>query len=184
MKKIGFISGSLRKDSISTKIAHNLAKLLPEGYEPVFIEIGDLPLYNEDLEAATPLAYTRFRNEVKGLDGVIFVTPEYNRSFTAALKNALDVGSRPYGQNVWSGKAALIVSQSPGQFGGFGANHHLRQVLVMFNMLTVAQPEVYLSNSAKLLDEDGNLNNEGTIKFLQGAVNTFIKYVEVAPKLV
>lgn len=107
----------------------------------------------------------------------MFVTPEYNRSFSGALKNAIDVGSRPYGQSVWNGKPAAVISQSPGNLSGFGANHHLRQVLVFLNMPTVQQPEVYLANSFELFDESGKFNNQGTIDFLQSFVNTFVDLI-------
>ncbi|KGR88435.1 NADPH-dependent FMN reductase [Ureibacillus massiliensis 4400831 = CIP 108448 = CCUG 49529] len=179
MVKIALISGSLRKDSVSTKIAKNVGELFPTGYETEFIEIGQLPLFNEDYEQEgnTPAEYTAFRNKLNEVDAVLFVTPEYNRSFSGALKNALDVGSRPYGQSVWNGKPAAVISQSPGNLSGFGANHHLRQVLVFLNMPTVQQPEVYLANSFELFDESGKFNNQGTIDFLQSFVNTFVDLI-------
>ena len=131
MAKIGIIVGSLRKNSFSKQIADNVVSLLPAGYEAEFVEIGNLPLFNQDYEGdlGTPAEYTTFRNTIKALDAVLFVTPEYNRSIPAALKNALDVASRPYGESVWNGKPAAIISQSPGALAGFGSNHHLRQVL-------------------------------------------------------
>lgn len=179
MVKIALISGSLRKDSVSTKIAKNVGELFPTGYETEFIEIGQLSLFNEDYEQEgnTPAEYTAFRNKLNEVDAVLFVTPEYNRSFSGALKNALDVGSRPYGQSVWNGKPAAVISQSPGNLSGFGANHHLRQVLVFLNMPTVQQPEVYLANSFELFDESGKFNNQGTIDFLQSFVNTFVDLI-------
>ncbi len=179
MVKIALISGSLRKDSVSTKIAKNVGELFPTGYETEFIEIGQLPLFNEDYEQEgnTPAEYTAFRNKLNEVDAVLFVTPEYNRSFSGALKNALDVGSRPYGQSVWNGKPAAVISQSPGNLSGFGANHHLRQVLVFLNKPTVQQPEVYLANSFELFDESGKFNNQGTIDFLQSFVNTFVDLI-------
>ncbi len=179
MVKIALISGSLRKDSVSTKIAKNVGDIFPTGYETEFIEIGQLPLFNEDYEQEgnTPAEYTAFRNKLNEVDAVLFVTPEYNRSFSGALKNAIDVGSRPYGQSVWNGKPAAVISQSPGNLSGFGANHHLRQVLVFLNMPTVQQPEVYLANSFELFDESGKFNNQGTIDFLQSFVNTFVDLI-------
>lgn len=129
MAKIGIILGSLRKESFSKKIANNVASLFPEGYEAEIVEIGNLALYNQDFddENNVPAEYTAFRNKMKEIDAVLFITPEYNRSVPAVLKNALDVGSRPYGASVWDGKPAAIISQSPGSLSAFGANHHLRQ---------------------------------------------------------
>lgn len=179
MVKVALISGSLRKDSISTKIAKNVGELFPAGYEAEFVEIGNLPLYNEDIdtESNVPAEYTTFRNKIKSVDAVLFVTPEYNRSISAALKNALDVGSRPYGQSVWDGKSAGIISQSPSNLSGFGANHHLRQSLVFLNMPTVQQPEVYLANSFEIFDDNGKFN-ERTAPFIQSFVDAFIDLIK------
>jgi chromate reductase len=178
MKKIGFLVGSLRRDSFSKTIAKYLETLLPEGFEGELVDISKLEMYNQDLDDdGTPTeAWTEFRNTVAGLDGVIFVTPEYNRSVPAVLKNALDVGSRPYGHNVWDMKPALIVSASPGAISAFGANHHLRQSLVFLNMPTVQQPEVYLSGVQDLFDAEGKITNEGTAGFLKSAVDTYVNF--------
>ncbi|MGJ9458471.1 NADPH-dependent FMN reductase [Oceanobacillus sp. CF4.6] len=180
MTKIGILVGSLRKESFSKKIAENVAALFPEGYESEFIEIGNLPFYNQDYDNENNVRaeYTTFRNRIKEIDAVLFVTPEYNHSVPAVLSNALDVGSRPKTDNVWNGKPAAIISQSPGNLGGFGANHHLRQTLTAVNMPVVQQPEVYISNSAKLLDENGKVKNEGTIQFLQSFVDTFVNLIK------
>ncbi|WP_338470560.1 NAD(P)H-dependent oxidoreductase [Niallia sp. XMNu-256] len=179
MTKVGIISGSLRKESVSTKIGKSVAKLFPAGYEAEIIEIGNLPLYNEDIDQDNPPAeYTAFRNKLKEMDAILFVTPEYNRSITAALKNALDVGSRPYGQSSWDGKPAAIISQSPGNLGGFGANHHLRQPLVFLNMPVLQQPEVYLADSFNLLDDNGNFKNDDTAKFMQSFVDAFVELIK------
>ncbi len=169
-RKIAVISGSLRKGSFSGLVAQNLIDALPHGYEGKMVEIGHLPLYSQDYDAASPQSYTDFRNEVAGADAVIFVTPEHNRSVPAALKNALDIASRPWGKNVWNNKPALVVSQSPGAMGGFGANHHLRQSLAFLNMPVVQQPEAYLSNMTGLIDEDGKITNPETQKFFKGLV--------------
>ncbi len=179
MTKVGVIVGSLRKNSFSKQVADNAVKLFPEGYETEFVEIGHLPFFNQDFEGdlGTPAEYTEFRNKVKELDAVLFVTPEYNRSIPAVLKNALDVASRPYGENVWSGKPAAIISQSPGGIAGFGANHHLRQVLTFLNMPVVQQPEAYIGSVHELLDENGNLN-EGTTQFLQSFVDAFVELIK------
>ncbi|MDF0642629.1 MAG: NAD(P)H-dependent oxidoreductase [Nitrospira sp.] len=159
-------------------MAHVLIGLAPEDLKLEIVEIGDLPLYNEDLEQKTPpAAWTAFRKKVKTFDAVLFVTPEYNRSVPAALKNALDVGSRPYGRSVWSGKPGAIVSVSPGHIGGFGANHHLRQSLVFLDVPILQQPEAYIGNVADLLDESGELANENTKKLLIAFMATFGKWI-------
>jgi chromate reductase, NAD(P)H dehydrogenase (quinone) len=178
MTKIGIVVGSLRKESFSKKIAANVATLFPEGYETEFVEIGNLPLYNEEYDGNSPPEYTSFRNTIKGMYAILFVTPEYNRSVPGVLKKALDVGSRPYGESVWNGKPAAIISQSISNLSGFGANHHLRQSLTFLNMPIVQQPEVYLANSQDLLDENGKINNEGTIQFLQGFVDAFVDLIK------
>lgn len=182
-KKIGFFIGSLREDSYNKKVAEAFASLLPDGYESVFVKMDDLPFYNEDLETPenVPEAWTRFRNEVKDLDGVIFVSPEYNRSIPAVLKNALDVGSRPYGQSVWDTKPGLVVTASPGGIGGFGANHIIRQSLVFLNVPTLQQPEAYIGNIANLVGEDGKII-DGTMKFFETIVNAYIDFLEKLTK--
>ncbi|RUL51275.1 NADPH-dependent FMN reductase [Lysinibacillus antri] len=178
MVKVALISGSLRKESISTKIAKAVGELFPEGYEAQFVDIGSLPMYNEDLETDNPPAeYIAFRNAIKESDAVLFVTPEYNRSFSGAIKNAVDVGSRPYGQASLEGKPAAIISQSMGNLGGFGANHHLRQTLVFLNMPLLQQPEAYIGNSGDLFDENGKIKNPDTTQFLQSFVNAFVDLI-------
>ncbi len=115
---------------------------------------------------------------MKGADAVVFVTPEYNRTLPAVLKNALDVGSRPYGSSVYDGKPALVVSQSPGAISGFGANHHLRQALTFLNMPVVQQPEVYIGETHELLDENGKINDQETVAYLQSAVDAFVQLIK------
>ncbi|WP_405100226.1 NADPH-dependent FMN reductase [Oceanobacillus sp. FSL H7-0719] len=178
MTKVGIVVGSIRKNSFSEQLANNIIERFPEDFEAEFIEIANLPLYNQDSDENVPEVYTNFRDTVKALDAVVFVTPEHNRSFPAALKNALDVGSRPYGSNVWDGKPALIVSQSPSNLSGFGANHHLRQVLAFLNMPVVQQPEVYIANVMDLLGQDGKITNQDTINFLQTVVDTYVEFVK------
>lgn len=178
-RTIAVLVGSLRKASISRKIAHALTELAPEGLTLKIVEIGDLPLYNEDVEAdGPPAAWTRFRDEVRPTDAVIFVTPEYNRSVPGALKNAIDVGSRPYGSSVYAGKPAAVISQSPGGIGGFGANHHLRQSLVFLDMPILQQPEAYLGGSGGYFDDDGKLAKDDTRKLLTSIVTAFAAHVE------
>jgi len=178
-KKVAIISGSIRKDGFSTQLAQALQPLFPEGYETEIVEIGHLPLYNQDFDAATPPeAYTEFRHKLADKHAVLFITPEHNRTIPAALKNVLDVGSRPYGQSVWNGKPAAVISNSPGLLGGFGANHHLRQVLTFLNMPILQQPEAYISKVAELLDGSGGFHSENTKQFAQSIVNAFVQHVD------
>lgn len=179
-RKIAVFVGSLRKGSFNRKMAKVLAALAPESLELEIIEIGGLPLYNQDYddEGNPPPEYAAFREHVKPFDGVLFVTPEYNRSVPAVLKNALDVGSRPYGQSVWSGKPGAVMTVSPGAIGGFGANHHLRQSLVFLDIPTMQQPEAYIGGAAQLFDADGTITNEATRGFLTTFMTTFAAWVE------
>src|ERR1700741_1927438 len=140
-RDVAVMVGSLRKGSINRKVATALRELAPASLKLEIIEIGHLPLYNQDQDAKPPAEWTAFRQRIKDADAILFVTPEYNRSVPAPLKNAIDVGSRPYGQNAWSGKPAAIVSAAPGPTGAFGANHHLRQSLVFLNVPAMQQPE-------------------------------------------
>ena len=177
--RVALIVGSLRKGSYSRAIGMELKALAEPGLEIEPVEIGDLPLYNPDLETdAPPPAWTRFREEVATTQAVLFVTPEYNRSIPGALKNALDVGSRPYGHSIWSKKPAAIVSVSPGALAAFGANHHLRQPLVFLGMPTMQQPEAYIGNVADLLDDDGKLKKDDTRKFLRDFMDAFADWIE------
>ena len=171
--------GSLRKASFNRMLANELIWLAPSSLKLDIVEIGQLPFYNEDLETAAPPAqWTAFRQCIQAADAILFVTPEYNRSVPAALKNALDVGSRPYGSSVWDRKPGAIVSASPGAIGAFGANHHLRQSLVFLNVPTMQQPEAYVSHVDKLFDEHGKLVGDGTRKFLQAFMQAFASWVE------
>lgn len=176
--KVAVIVGSLRKDSLNRKVANAVAALAPAEMQFSFVEIGDLPLFNQDLEPTPPAQWTRFREEVRGADAVLFVTPEYNRSVPGALKNAIDVGSRPYGQSAFNGKPAAVISTSMGAIGGFGANHHLRQSLTFLNMPTLQQPEAYVGAAHTLFDEQGRLVNEGTQKFLTQFASAFAAWIK------
>lgn len=181
VKTIGLFVGSLRKDANSKKIAQTLQSLTPEGYEYKIIPIGQLPFYNQDFEDhnEVPESYTTFRNEVKNLEGVIFITPEYNRSVPAVLKNALDVASRPYGQNVWNNKPGAVISSSMGALAGFGANHHLRQSLTFVNIPTLQQPEMYLGNlNSNSFDENGIVKEERTLDFLKKFIESYTNWFE------
>jgi chromate reductase len=174
---IAVLVGSLRKGSFSRATARAIAELAPPSLSLEIVEIRDLPLYDADLEAALPEPWRAFRERLGRAAGVLFVTPEYNRSVPGALKNAIDVGSRPYGKSNFSGRPAGVVSVSPGALGAFGANHHLRQSLVFLDMPTMQQPEVYLGNAAKLFDAEGRLVDESARGFLTKFVTAFAEWV-------
>lgn len=178
--KVAVLVGSLRKEAFSRKTAKALMALAPRELTLDIVEIGDLPLYNQDYddEGPPPAAYTAFRKRISGYDGVLLVTPEYNRSVPAVLKNAIDVGSRPYGQSAWSGKPCAIASVSPGAIGGFGANHHLRQSLVFLDMPAMQQPETYISGAASLFDAEGKLTNDKTREFLSKFMESFAVWLK------
>ena len=164
--KIAILVGSLRKGSLNRKVAHSICAFTADMLDCTIVEIGDLPLYNQDDEAAPAKAVSRFRQQVAAADGVLFCTPEYNRGIPGALKNAIDVGSRPYGASAFDKKPAAVVSVSPGAIGAFGANHQLRQLCVFLNMPLMQQPEAYLGRvSDDSFDADGNLK-DGPLKDL------------------
>ena len=179
---VAVIVGSLRKGSLNRQVANALAGLAPATLKLNIVEIGQLPIYNQDGDESPPVAWTEFRQRIKAADAVIFVTPEHNRSVPAALKNALDIGSRPYGQNAWSGKPGAVVSASPGGIGGFGANHHLRQSLVFLNIPAMAQPEAYLGGADKLFDATGKLVSDGTSEFLRGFMRAYGDWIAANTK--
>ena len=184
--QVAVLVGSLRRDSFTRKFARAVAGLAPTSLVFDFVEIGGLPMYNPDLETATPPAeWLAFRDRVRRCDAVLFATPEHNRSVPAALKNAIDVASRPSGQAAWRGKPAAILSVSPGAIGAFGANHHLRQMLVFLNMPTLQQPEAYVGGAAKLINEQGEIVNEGTKEFLTKFITAFERWIDlIAPAAV
>jgi chromate reductase len=180
---IAVIVGSLRKASINRKVALALADLAPANLKLQIVEIGDLPLYNEDIDGASPpAAYSTFRQQVRSSDAVLFVTPEYNRSVPAPLKNAIDVGSRPYGQSAWSGKPGAVISVSPGAVGGFGANHSVRQSMVFLDVPCMQAPEAYLGGAGSLFDEADKLS-ESAKPFLQKFIDAYGKWVEQHKKV-
>lgn len=178
--RIAVLVGSARKDSFSRKIAQSIVERMPAKFEMQEIKIGQLPLFNQDYddEGKTPAKWVVFREEIRRVQGYLFVTPEYNRSVPPVLKNALDVASRPYGQNAWNGKPGAVVSVSPGKPGGFGANHHLRQTLSFLNVYTMQQPELYIGSVTELLDKEGKISSEETGKFIQAAADAFAAWVE------
>jgi chromate reductase len=178
-RSVAVLVGSLRKASFNRKMALALEGLAPPTLKLEIVEIGGLPLYNEDLDGEhAPAPWLAFRAAVRTKDAVLFITPEYNRSVPGGLKNAIDVGSRPYGQSVWSGKPCAVVSVSPGGIGGFGANHHLRQSLVFLDMQPLQQPEAYIGGAATLFAEDGSIAAEGPRKFLTGLMAAFAAWIE------
>jgi chromate reductase len=168
---------SLRKASFNRKVAHALVELAPAGLTLAIVEIGQLPIYNQDGDENRPAEWTAFRERIRAADAVLFVTPEHNRSVPAALKNAIDVGSRPYGKNAWNGKPGAVVTASPGGIGGFGSNHHLRQSLVFLNAPAMAQPEAYIGGVDKLFDTNGKLANDGPRKFLESFMQAYAKWI-------
>jgi chromate reductase len=177
--RVAVLVGSLRKGSYNRMMANTARELSPQTLELVDIGIGDLPLYNQDLEGdAPPAPWKRFRDAMRGCDAVLFVTPEYNRSVPGLLKNAIDVGSRPYGQSVWSGKPAAVISVSPGALGAFGANQHIRQSFVFLDMPVLQQPEAYIGNAAKLFDEQGCMASDDTREFVRKLMAAFGQWVE------
>ena len=164
--KIAILVGSLREGSFNRRVAKSICAIRGDNLDCKTIEIGNLPLYNEDLDKTPPEEWVRFRDEIAPADGVLFVSPEYNRGVPGVLKNAIDVGSRPYGKSVWNGKPAAIVTVSPGSIGGFGSNHQIRQAAVFLNMPVMQQPEAYLGHvNDDSFDEDGCLK-EGPLKEL------------------
>lgn len=182
---VAVLVGSLRNASITRRVASALAELSPPGLHLEEVEIGNLDLYNQDFddEGRIPGSWRQFRETLAGYDAVLFVTPEYNRSVPAALKNAIDVGSRPAGRSIWSGKPAGVVSVSPGALAAFGANHHLRQSLVFLDMPTMQQPEAYIGGAGAMFDDAGRLTNDKTREFLGKFMESFGRWVDrMAPQ--
>ena len=177
-RKVAVLVGSLRKDSFTRKIAKALIAAAPPSLKMEIVEIGDLPLYNQDDDANPPAPSAAFKARIKAADAVLFATPEYNRSVPGVLKNAIDIASRPYGQSAWDGKPGAVISVTPGGLGAFGANHHLRQSLVFLNVPVMQQPEAYISNVSGLLGDDGKVESDETRGFLQKFVTAFAAWIE------
>jgi chromate reductase len=180
--KIAIIVGSLRKDSLNRKVARSICAIRGDNLDCSMVEIGDLPLYNQDYDALPeqPDAYVRFRDAIRSADGILFVSPEYNRGIPGVLKNAIDVGSRPYGQSVWDRKPAAIVTASPGSIGGFGSNHQIRQACVFLNMPVMQQPEAYLGHvSDDSFDESGCLKDGPLKQLIETLAHAFHDWVEM-----
>jgi NAD(P)H-dependent FMN reductase len=175
--KIAVVVGSIRKDSINRKLAKALVKLMPSDFDAVPVRIDDLPVFSQDHDQNPPEPVKRVKAEVTSARGLLFVTPEHNRSLPTALKNVLDWVSRPYGQNLWSGKPGAIAGASVGAVGTAVAQAHLRSVLGYLNVATLGQPEVYIQFTQGLIDDEGNINNDGTRKLLQGFVDQFAIWI-------
>lgn len=176
-RKVAVLVGSLRKDSINQKLAKALSALAAPTLSFDLVEIGQLSFYNEDHEADTPQAWQDFRARIRAADGVLLVSPEYNRSIPAVLKNAIDVGSRPYGKSVWDGKPTAVITASPSPIGGFGANHHLRQTMVSLNMPALQTPEAYIGRADKLFDDQGGIQDASTKEFLGKFLQAFDAWI-------
>ena len=175
---VTLITGSLRKESFARKMGRALSKLPAPGLTFSILEIGDLPLYNEDYESDPPAPYTRFRNAIAASEALLFITPEFNRGVPGNLKNAIDVGSRPWGKSVWNLKTAGVMSMSIGPIGGFAANHALRQSLSSVNVAVMPHPETYIGNAAALFDAEGNLIDRSVADFVTGFLTSFRAWVE------
>jgi len=177
-KTIGILVGSLRRDSFSKKVANYLSGLLEKQFEVKFVDISDLAIYNEDLDGgdSAPAEWKRLRQEIKALDAVLFVTPEYNRSIPAVLKNALDIASRPSGMGVWGGKPGAVVGVSPGKIGAVGAVNHLRQTAMCVNIWMMSQPEAYVGGISTAVD-DNSVSDKGVQEFLNLFAGAFSDWV-------
>jgi chromate reductase len=173
---IAVVVGSLRRDSVNRQLASAIARLAPTQYSFRQVDIGDLPLYNQDDDANPSVSVARLRAEIKAADGVLFVTPEYNRSIPGVLKNAIDHGSRPYGQSVWAGKPAGVIGVSPGPIGTALAQQHLRNILAVLDMPTLGQPEAFIQAKDGLFDGEGNIG-PGSRQFLQNWIDRYIAWV-------
>ncbi|MBL8251710.1 MAG: NAD(P)H-dependent oxidoreductase [Candidatus Competibacter sp.] len=175
--QIAIVVGSLRRDSFNTKLANALVKLGPSDFSFKFSKISDLPLYNQDDDASPAESVTRLKAEISTAQGVLFVTPEYNRSIPGVLKNAIDHASRPYGQSAWKGKPAGVIGVSVGAIGTALAQQHLRNILAYLDMPTLGQPEAFIQMKEGLVDEAGNIG-EGSRKFLQGWMDHYVAWVK------
>ncbi|CAN5306402.1 NAD(P)H-dependent oxidoreductase [soil metagenome] len=174
---IAVVVGSLRKDSFNKKLAGALEKLFPADFSFTHVRIDDLPLYNQDDDGNPPAQVTRMKQEIMAAQGVLFVTPEYNRSIPGVLKNAIDHASRPYGKSAWNGKPAGVMGASVGPIGTAMAQQHLRNILAYLNMPTLGQPEAFIHNKEGLYDEAGNIG-EASLKFLQGWVDAYAGWIK------
>jgi len=178
MSKIAVIVGSLRRDSINRKLGGALAKLAAPKAEFEFLRIDDLPLFNQDLEANPPAAVTRLKQAIEAADGVLIVTPEYNRSMPGVLKNAIDWASRPYGKNSFNLKPTAVIGASGGAIGTAAAQQHLRSILAYLNVILMGQPEGYIAFKPGLIDDQHSVTDESVRKFLQSWVDAFGAWID------
>lgn len=177
-RDVAVIVGSLRKESFNRKVANALQELSPADLRMEIVEIGGLSFYNQDQEADLPAAWKMFRERIRRADALLFVTPEYNRGVPGVLKNAVDVGSRPFGQSAWAGKPGGIISVTPGAYGAMAANHHLRLNLMSNNVAVMGYPEVYLHSIGDAFDADGRLVKDTTRALLTKFMRAFATWVE------
>lgn len=175
--KIAVIVGSLRVDSFNRRLARAVEKLAPVEFAFKHIQISDLPLYSQDFDAAYPAVATRLKKDIESTDGLLFVTPEYNRSIPGVLKNAIDIASRPWGTNSFAGKPAAVIGTSIGSTGSALAQQHLRNVLAYLDVPTLGQPEVFIQFKDDLIADDGTIRSEGTTKFLQGFMDNYVAWI-------
>ena len=176
--KVAVLVGSLRKESINRMLARAVERLAPADMSFEHVRIDDLPLYNQDFDADYPAACRRFKQQIEAADALLFVTPEYNRSMPGVLKNALDIGSRPWGTNAFAGKPGAVIGASIGATGSALAQQHLRNVLAYLDVPLLTQPEVFIKFSEGLLDAEGNIGNEDTRKFVQGFVDRYVAWLQ------
>jgi chromate reductase len=174
---IAVVIGSIRKDSFNRQLAQAITKLFPAEFSFTYVRIDDLPLYNQDDDANPSTQVTRLKGEISAAQGVLFFTPEYNRSLPGVLKNAIDHASRPYGKSVWAGKPAGVIGASVGPIGTALAQQHLRNILAYLNMPTLGQPEAFIHNKEGLYDAAGNIG-EASKKFLQSWVDAYVAWVQ------
>jgi chromate reductase len=174
---VAVVVGSLRKESLTRKVANAAIENAPPRLKCILVDIGELSVYNEDLDEKAPATWTKFRQEIAASHAVLFLTPEYNRSIPGGLKNAIDVGSRPSGKSVWSAKPAAVISVTPYKLGAMAANHAVRQALVFLNVPVMQQPEAYISEAAGLFDDAGKLKNDDTRAFLKKFMEAFEQWV-------
>jgi chromate reductase, NAD(P)H dehydrogenase (quinone) len=183
--RVAALVGSLRRESFTRRVVNAVRELAPDTVSLEIVSVGTLPLYNEDDDVGeAPPAWRTFRAQVRACDAVLFATPEYNRSIPGGMKNAIDVGSRPYGHSIWSGKPAAVLSVSPGALGGFGANHHLRQCLTFLDMPVLQQPEAYLGSVGDVIDDCGRITRSETAEYLRtfmGAFEAWIRRQKTTP---
>jgi chromate reductase, NAD(P)H dehydrogenase (quinone) len=181
-RHVAVVVGSLRKESYNRKLAKALVAMAPAPLSLEIVEIGQLPLYNQDDDPAPPPHSVAFKQRIASADAVLFVSPEYNRSVPGVLKNAIDIASRPYGKSAWDGKPAAVITLSPGAIGGFGANHALRESLVFLNMPALQQPEAYIGGAADMFDEAGAIKKPETKQFLEKFLAAFAAWIERTAK--